>query len=206
MSSSYLEVTTMTVRITRLEHDAAGLRSAAAASRDAKVARRLLAIALVLDGRTRTEAARTCGMDRQILRDWVIRYNERGIDGLADQHGGGRPPKLQEAEKEQLAQWVRQGPDPEDGLVRWRLTDLRQRLMDRLFVSMDERSVGRILKGLSFSHISVRPRHPQADVDAQEAHKKTLLTWWPPRSRRTQRADRLSFGGRTKRELVSKAA
>ena len=101
----------MTVRITRLEHDAAGLRSAAAASTDAKVARRLLAIALVLEGRTRTEAARTCGMDRQILRDWVIRYNERGIDGLADQHGGGRPPKLQEAEKEQLAQWVRQGPD-----------------------------------------------------------------------------------------------
>ena len=83
-----LSETTMTVRITRLEHDASSLRRCGG-QHGREVARRLLAIALVLDGRTRTEAARSCGMDRQILRDWVIRYNEQGIDGLADQHGGG---------------------------------------------------------------------------------------------------------------------
>jgi transposase len=59
----------------------------------------------------------------------------------------------------------------EDGVVRWRLCDLRERILARFFVVMDERSVGRILKRLTFSHISVRPRHPQADGEAQETHK-----------------------------------
>jgi transposase len=196
----------MTVKISRLEHDAAALRAAAAASSDAKVTRRVLAIALVLEGRPRTEAAQTCGMDRQILRDWVIRYNERGIDGLSDQRGGGRPPKLEKAEKAQLAKWVRQGPDPEDGLVRWRLSDLRRRLMDRCFVIMDERSISRILRTLSFSHISVRPRHPQADTEAQEAHKKTLPPWSTPQSRPQRGTDPSSSGGRMKPGSASKAA
>ena len=196
----------MTVKITRLEHDAAALRSAAAGSTDAKVTRRLLAIALVLEGRKRTEAAQTCGMDRQTLRDWVIRYNEQGIAGLSDQPSGGRPARLRAEEREQLAQWVRQGPDPEDGLVRWRLSDLRRRLMHRFFVSLDERSVSRILKSLSFSHISVRPRHPRADVDAQEAHKKSSPSWSPPRSRRRHATSRSSFGGRMRQGSASKAA
>jgi transposase len=186
----------MTVKITRVEYDAAALRSAAGASGDAHVTRRLLAIALVLEGRTRTAAATTCGMDRQTLRDWVIRYNDRGIDGLSDQRGGGRACKLQAAEKEQLAKWVRQGPDPQDGLVRWRLSDLRRRLMDRCFVSIDERSISRILKSLSFSHVSVRPRHPQADTQAQEAHKKTSPTWSAPRFRPRPVTNPSNFGGR----------
>lgn len=196
----------MTVKITRHEHDVAALRSAASDSTDAKVTRRLLAIALVLEGRKRTEAAQSCGMDRQTLRDWVMRYNEQGIAGLSDHHSHGRPPKLREEEKEQLAQWVRQGPDPEEGLVRWRLSDLRRRLMHRFFVSLDERSVSRILKSLSFSHISVRPRHPQADVDAQEAHKKTSPIWSLPRSRPRHAASPSSSGGRTKRGSANKAA
>ena len=115
-------------------------------------------------------------MDRQTLRDWVIRYNEQGIAGLADHsHGGGAAPKLSLEEKEQLAGWVRRGPDiAEDGVVRWRLRDLRDRILARFFVPMHERSVGRILKTLTFSHISVRPRHPQADAAAQEAHKQNF--------------------------------
>src|SRR5208337_1726523 len=81
-------------------------------------------------------------------------------------------PKLSAEEKTQLAAWVRQGPDiAEDGVVRWRLRDLRDRILARFFVLLDERSVGRMLKTLDFSHISVRPRHPQADPAAQEAHK-----------------------------------
>ena len=115
-------------------------------------------------------------MDRQTLRDWVIRYNEHGIAGLSDlPKRGGATPKLSVEEKTVLAGWVQQGPDlAEDGVVRWRLFDLRERILARFFVVMDERSVGRILKTLTFSHISVRPRHPQADVEAQEAHKKRM--------------------------------
>jgi transposase len=198
----------MTVRITRRDHDAGCLREHAARVTEASIARRLLALALVLEGHSRADAARTCGMDRQTLRDWVIRYNGQGIDGLSDRpHSGGAPPKLTVEEKTQLAAWVRQGPDiAEDGVVRWRLRDLRDRILARFFVPLDERSVGRILKTLAFSHISVRPRHPQADAAAQEAHKKTSPTWLPPRFPLPHRASRSSCGGRTKRALVSKAA
>ena len=154
----------------------------------------------------RAAAAKTCG-NRQTLRDWVHRYNDQGIDGLSDRpHGGGAPPKLTIEEKTQLAAWVRQGPDStEDGVVRWRLRDLRDRILARFFVPMDERSVGRILKTLTFSHISVRPRHPQADAAAQQTHKKTSPTWSPLRFPLPHRASRSSCGGRTKRALVSKA-
>ena len=172
----------MTVQITRLDFDASALRKQAALVTEATVARRLLALALVLEGHSRSAAAKTCGMDRQTLRDWVIRYNEAGIPGLSDRpHGGGAQPKLSDAEKAQVAHWARQGPDlAEDGVVRWRLCDLRDRILARFFVPMDERSVGRILKTLTFSHISVRPRHPQAVAAAQEAHKKISLILSPP--------------------------
>jgi transposase len=198
----------MTVQITRRDHDADALREHASRVSEADVVRRLLALALVLEGHSRAQAAKTCGMARQTLRDWVHRYNEQGIDGLSNRpHGGGAPPKLSVEEKAQLAAWVRQGPDiAEDGVVRWRLGDLRDRILARFFVPMDERSVGRILKTLTFSHISVRPRHPQADAAAQEAHKKTSPSWSPPRFLLAHRVSRSSCGGRTKRGLASKVA
>ena len=198
----------MTVPITRLEHDADALRQHAAGVSVAAVARRLLALALVLEGHTRAEAAKTCGMDRQTLGDWVIRYNEHGIDGLSDlpKRGGGAP-QLSVEEKAVLTEWVQQGPDlAEDGVVRWRLCDLRERILARFFVVMDERSVGRILKTLSFSHIAVRPRHPQADAEAQEAHKKTLPPLLPPSFPMPHKASRSSSGGRMRPALASKAA
>lgn len=198
----------MTVQITRLEHDAEGLRQHAVRTGAAPVARRLLALALVLEGHGRADAARNCGMDRQTLRDWVIRYNEHGIAGLSDlPKRGGAAPKLSVEEKAVLTEWVQQGPDlAEDGVVRWRLCDLRDRILARFFVVMDERSVGRILKTLTFSHISVRPRHPQADADAQEAHKKNLLLSSPPLFPIPRKANRSSYGGKTRPELASKAA
>jgi len=198
----------MTIQITRWEHDPGALRQHAARASDAPVARRLLALALVLEGYGRAEAAQSCGMDRQTLRDWVIRYNELGIAGLSDRpHGGGAAAKLSAEEKVQLSAWVRQGPDiAEEGVVRWRLRDLRDRIMARFFVAMDERSVGRILKTLTFSHMSVRPRHPQADAAAQEAHKKTSPNWLPPPFPRLRTASQSNCGGRTKPVLVNKAA
>jgi transposase len=164
-------------------------------------------LALVLEGHNRAQAATACGMDRQTLRDWVIRYNEHGMAGLSDRpHGGGAAAKLSAEETAQLAIWVRTKPTiADDGVTRWRLCDLRERILARFFVLMDERSVGRILTSLKFSHISVRPRHPKADAEAQQAHKKTLPNRSLPLSRWPHKASRLSFGGRTKRVLVNKA-
>jgi transposase len=198
----------MTVQITRLEHDADALRQHAGRVSAAHVARRLLALALVLEGHSRAQAAKSCGMDRQTLRDWVIRYNEHGLAGLSDlPKRGGAAPKLSVEEKAVLTKWVQQGPDlAEDGVVRWRLCDLRDRILARFFVVMDERSVGRILKTLTFSHISVRPRHPQANAEAQEAHKKTLLISSPPSFLMPRETSRSSYGGRTRPASASKAA
>src|ERR1019366_324536 len=100
----------MAVLILRMDLDSAGLRQAAARGPDADAARRMLALALVLDGRSRTEAAQSCGMDRQTLRDWVHRYNAEGLMGLSDRHAPGPTPRLTPAQQAQVAEWVRQGP------------------------------------------------------------------------------------------------
>jgi transposase-like protein len=86
----------------RRDHTPGVLRKLAKSEADARVARRMLAIANALDGMSREDAARSAGMDRQTLRDWVIRYNEHGVDGLADRWGNGRPPKLRPQEKVEL--------------------------------------------------------------------------------------------------------
>ena len=84
----------MTIAITRHEPGAGELRREAARCRDARAARRMLALALVLEGSSREEAARAAGMDRQTLRDWVRRYNAEGLPGLHDRHRSGRKPRL----------------------------------------------------------------------------------------------------------------
>lgn len=164
----------MAVAITRTEFDAAGLRQAAARARDADAARRMLALALVLDGRTRTEAAQTCGMDRQTLRDWVHRYNDQGLSGLSDRKASGPTPRLTPEQQAEVAALVRSGPDlAEHGVVRWRRVDLSQVIAVRFGVQLAERSVGALLTRLGFRHISVRPHNPARDPIAIEAHKKT---------------------------------
>ena len=166
------------VVIARGELDAAGLRREASLSKDGPAARRMLALALVLEGRSRTEAASTCGMDRQTLRDWVHRYNAQGLEGLLDRRPTGAPPRLNAEQQAQVAEWVDQGPDlAEHGVVRWRRADLA-RLIEQLFeVELAERSVGALLGRLGFRRLSVRSIHPKADVSAQAAHK----TYGPPR-------------------------
>lgn len=168
----------MAVEITRKDVSAGDLRAMAARTKDAKAARRMLAIALVLEGSDRKTASETCGMDRQTLRDWVHRYNAEGIAGLANRHSAGRRPLLSPEQKAELAQMVREGPDPAvDGVVRWRRIDLKRKIEDRFGVVMHERTVGKQLAALGFRRLSVRPRHPKSDPLAQEAFKKTS----PPR-------------------------
>jgi len=158
----------MTVAMTRLEHTAAELRQYAACSAAASVARRLLALALVLDGHKREDAARAAGMSRQTLCDWVHRYNAEGIAGLGDQHGGGAQPRLSPEQEAEVADWIRRGPNAEvDGVVRWRCVDIQVRIARRFSVALHERSVGKLLHRLQFARMSARPRHPKADPAAQ---------------------------------------
>ena len=158
----------MTVAITRMEHTAADLRRYAACTADASVARRLLALALVLDGHNREGAARAAGMDRQTLRDWVHRYNADGLAGLGDRHGGGAPSRLSPEQEAEVAGWIRRGPDVEvDGVVRWRCVDIQARIAREWGIALHKRSIGKLLHRLRFARVSTRPRHPKADPAKQ---------------------------------------
>lgn len=161
------------VAITRGDLTASALRRTAGRSRDAKAARRMLAIALVLEGVDRRAAAETCGMDRQTLRDWVHRYNAEGLAGLANRQGGGRARRLGPDQLAELISWVEAGPEPTaDGVVRWRRRDLGRKIADRFGVELHERTVGKYLASLGYRRLSVRPRHPKTEPGAQEVFKK----------------------------------
>ena len=165
------------IEVTRLELSAAQLRRLASRSADGRVACRIVALALVLEGASRAEAAAAGGMDRQTLRDWVIRYNEEGVDGLCDRPSR-RPPGLNAAQLAELARLVEAGPDiAVHGVVRWRCVDLQAEIKARFGIEISERHVGRLLRRLAFTRLSVRPRHPQADEAAQETFKKTSPPW-----------------------------
>jgi transposase len=162
----------------RDDFEADELRRLAGKAKDADQARRLLALAAVYDGMDREEAARIGGMDRQTLRDWVHRFNERGPAGLINAKSPGRRPRLSAEQKEELRQLVEAGPDPEkDGVVRWRCADLKRVLGERFGVDLSVVSLGRVLKKLGFSHISARPRHPVQDAQAIATFKKTFPLW-----------------------------
>ena len=162
------------VAMTRTELDSVGLRAAAAGSSDAKQARRLLALAMVLDGHPRLLAAQAGGMDRQTLRDWVHRYNSDGLPGLENKALPGRVSKLTAEQRQGLIALVEAGPQPgKDKVVRWRRTDLRDRLEKDFGVVLHERTVGKLLTGLGYRRLSVRPFHPKSDPAAQEEYKKT---------------------------------
>src|SRR5690349_3740782 len=187
----------MTIAVTRRELDAGGLRREAARCRDARAARRMLALALVLEGASREEAAQAAGMDRQTLPDWVHRYNAEGLPGLRDRPRSGRRLRLTPEQEAELATAVEQGPDPDrDGVVRWRRVDLRALLETRFAVRLHERSVGKVLRRLGFTRLSVRPQHPKADAAAQEAFKKASPSWWREPCPSTPAASRSRSGSR----------
>jgi transposase len=124
------------------------------------------------------DAARAIGMERQTLRDWVIRYNGDGIEGLHDRPRSGRPPRLVPAQMAELAELVEDGPElAAHGVVRWRCADLAVEIQTRFDIVLGERQIERILKQLDFTRLSVRPRHPKADEAAQQTFKKTSPPW-----------------------------
>jgi transposase len=135
------------VKIVRMDHDAVALRRFATRSSDVAQSRRLLAIAMVLEGSSRHDAARQAGMDRQTLRDWVHRYNDDGVDGLISRQTPGPTPKLTEAQMAELRELVIEGPDPTiHQVVRWRCVDLRQEVAKRFSVTVNKRTIGKWLR------------------------------------------------------------
>ncbi len=176
----------------RDDYDSIQLRCLAKRSLDPRQVRRLLSLAAVYDGMSRTEAAKLGGMDRQSLRDWAHRFNDEGPAGLANRSGAGRPRRLTDEQMGELSVIVEVGPNPEiDGVVRWRRIDLKRVIEERFGVIYSERAISNLLAALSFSHISGRPRHPKQDERVIEAFKKTSPYARGPHSCSTQdHADR----------------
>jgi transposase len=166
------------VQITRMEYTAAELRGLAAKSVDGAKVRRLLALALILDGNSREAAAEQAGMDRQTLRDWVLRYNESGVAGLTSVRSGGRTALLTAEQMAELKELTIRGPDPEtDKVVRWRCIDLRQVVARRFAVTVSERTIGKWLRKMELTRLQPRPFHPNQDKAAQATFKKTSPAW-----------------------------
>ena len=163
----------------RLDYDGDELRRLARKSVDGDQTRRLLALAAIYDGGRRTEAARIGAVTLQIVRDWVLRFNAEGPEGLRNHWAGGIPPKLKPEHKRYLAEMVERGPIPAiHGVVRWRLKDLVQWLWEEFGVSLDESTVSRELKALGFVKISARPRHRAQNELAGEHFKKACPPRW----------------------------
>jgi transposase len=163
----------------RADYTVSEIRQFAKRAKDSAQARRLLAIAAVIEGASREDAAKLGGMDRQTLRDWVIRFNEQGPDGLINIPSPGVPPKLDDTHRAFLARIVQEGPIPAvHGVVRWRACDLIMRLYEEFALSVSDDTIYRALKDLGFSHVSARPRAYKQDPDAIAAFKKTLPHVW----------------------------
>lgn len=164
----------------RDDFDGASLRRLARTTKHANQARRLLALAEIYDGRSRSAAARIGGVGLQIVRDWVLRFNARGPDGLLDGKAPGPRSRLNDAQRQALVDIVERGPIPAvHGVVRWRLIDLVQCLHDEFAVSLDETNVSRELKRLGYVKLTARPRHHAQNEHALEAFKKgaSLPSW-----------------------------
>ena len=151
----------------------AHLRRLARQETNGRVACRLLALANVLAGMSREAAAGRAGMDRQTLRDWVIRFNAEGIEGLRDRPKSGRPTWLNEGQLAAFKALVLRGPDPErDGVSSWRAKDLCRIVEDRFGVAYSDNGMLRLLHDLGLSWQKARPIHPEADRKAQARFKK----------------------------------
>lgn len=175
----------------REDYDAAHLRALAKASKDANQTRRLLSLALIYDDGSRSAAAVLGSVTLQIIRDWVLRFNAEGPEGLIDRKAPGPAPKLNEEQRRALGAIIEEGPIPAvHGVVRWRLKDLVRWLFEEFGVSLDESTVSRELKALGFVKISARPRHRAHNELAAEAFKKACQPRWQRSERSCRPAPR----------------
>jgi transposase len=171
------------LRITRMDYTSAELRALSVKCGDGAEVRRMLAIALVLDGWPRGDAAALNGMDRQTLCDWVHRYNNSGLDGLKTRKSPGKAPSLTDAQKAELLDLVLAGPDlANNKVVRWRCVDLQAEVTRRWCVSVHVSTIGRWLGELGLTRLQPRPVHPKKEAEAEATFKKTFPAWYGTRS------------------------
>jgi transposase len=170
----------MPTLVLRRDYDAVQVRRLALKVSDVDQVRRLLAIAAAYEGKSRGEAARIGGMDRQTLRDWVVRFNADGPEGLINRTAPGNARRLTKAQEGELAELVEAGPAAAGltHLARWRCQDLKALIFERFSVDYHERSVGKLLERLGFSHITARPQHRRQDAEALATFKKTSPRRW----------------------------
>lgn len=163
----------------RTDFDGKNLRGLAKASKDGAQTRRLLALAAIYDGARRRDAAEMADVTPQIIRDWVVRFNERGAEGLIDKKAPGAARKLSEEQRRQLAATVEAGPVPGvHDVQRWRLLDLCRWVWDHFGVAMSEATMSRELKRLGFAKLSARPRHYAQNPEAIDDFKKSSRWRW----------------------------
>src|SRR3954465_10593145 len=171
----------------REDYDAAQLRSLAKATRNAGQSRRLLALAEIYDGGSRTEAARGGSVGLQNIRGWVVRFNGRGPEGLIDGKAPGTTCKLNDSQRQAVAESVENGPTPAiHGVVRWGRKDLTLGVWEEFRISLSETMLSRELRALGYRKLSARPRHDAQNPEALELFKKVS----PPPWRRSGRASR----------------
>lgn len=160
----------------RKDHDAASLRSLAKASKSPGGTRRLLALAAIYDGGSRTDAARIGAVGLQTVRDWVLRFNARGPEGLVDGKAPGPKSKLDDEHRRALVAKIEAGPIPAvDGVVRWRLIDLAQWIFEEYGISVTKQILSRELRAMGYRKLSARPRHHAKDEAAADLFKKISL-------------------------------
>jgi transposase len=141
--------------------------------------RRLLALAAIYDGASRTQAAMIGGVTLQIVRDWVLRFNAQGPAGLIDRKAPGPPPRLSDRHRAALAAVIASGPVPAvRGVVRWRVVDLCQWVWGELAISVSEQTLGRELRTMGCRKLSARPRHHAQAEGAIEHFKKVSPPLW----------------------------
>jgi transposase len=163
----------------RGDYEAGQVRGLAKRSADAAQTRRLLALAAIYEGGSRTEAAKIGGVGLQTVRDWVLAFNAAGPDGLINGKAPGNASLLDDEQRHALVRVVEDGPIPAaHGVVRWRLIDLAQWVFDEFAIAISKQTLSRELRARGFRKLSARPRHHAQDGEAVTAFKKTSPPAW----------------------------
>ena len=175
----------------RDDYDAAGMRELAKQSKDADQTRRLMALAVVYDGGSRSDGAKAGDVGLQTFRDWVLRFNAGGPEVLLNGKAPGQAPRLNASQRRELVQMVEDGPIPAiHGVVRWRLCDLVQWVQEAHCISISEDTVSRYLRAMGYRKLSARPRHHAQNPEAVTAFKKSSANAWQRSPRAMRQASR----------------
>jgi transposase len=176
----------------RSDFEAQQVRAYARKTKDRPQARRLLALAAIYEGASRSEAAEIGGVTLQIVRDWVLKFNAHGPEGLVDRKAPGQPPKLDDEQRAAIAKMIEDGPIPAvHGVVRWRLVDLCQRIFEEFGITVSTETLSRELRAMGYHKLSARQRHHVQAAEAVEDFKKASQG-----ARTRPRPDRVSQASR----------